>query len=275
MAHVGLDRCNIYETRSTKFIALINFAIILLGFSKISSADSDSCPISRDTVKIVDICPVSEEEWRQAAARKNCTAFANQCSEPDKLVYHCVIDPYVNQLIEVCAYAQNIVLGHCTDYSINGNLIEPNQRTNCKTFTEKPCPDFYRSNEAYKYPGCYDLTMKTTTVIYNSKSTSNLEITVTSTISTSTCNMSTNSSIDISGEDTTNSVTVIVIAVVFAAFAISIAVIGLGLVLKYVKREKSTLSTDIKPIQNGVDPSYQLTDIKRDTADPEETSKLV
>lgn len=62
-------------------------------------------------MKIVDICPVSEEEWRQAAARKNCTAFANRCSEPDKLVYHCVIDPYVNQLIEVCAYAQNIVLG--------------------------------------------------------------------------------------------------------------------------------------------------------------------
>lgn len=62
-------------------------------------------------MKIVDICPVSEEEWRQADARKNCTAFANQCSEPDKLVYHCVIDPYVNQLIEVCAYAQNIVLG--------------------------------------------------------------------------------------------------------------------------------------------------------------------
>lgn len=62
-------------------------------------------------MKIVDICPVSEEKWRQATARKNCTAFANQCSEPDKLVYHCVIDPYVNQLIEVCAYAQNIVLG--------------------------------------------------------------------------------------------------------------------------------------------------------------------
>lgn len=274
MAHVGLDRCNIYETRSTKFIALINFAIILLGFSKISSADSESCPISRATVKIVDICPVSEEEWRQAAARKNCTAFANQCSEPDKLVYHCVIDPYVNQLIEVCAYAQNIVLGHCTDYSISGNLIEPNQRTNCRTFTEKPCPDVYRSTEAYKYPGCYGLTMKTTPVIYNSKSTSNQEITVTSTVSTSTCNMSTNSSIDMpgNGEDTTTTVTVIVIAVVLAAVAISIVI---AVVMIYVKRGKSTMKTDNEPKQNGVDNSYQLTDIKHDTADPEETSKLV
>lgn len=62
-------------------------------------------------MEIVDICPVNEEEWRRAAARKNCAAYASQCSEPDKLVYHCVIDPYVNQLIEVCAYAQNIVLG--------------------------------------------------------------------------------------------------------------------------------------------------------------------
>lgn len=41
-----------------------------------------------------------------------------------------------------------------------------------------------------------------------------------------------------------------IVFAVLAAFAISIAV--LGLVFKYVKREKSTMSTDIKPIQNGI-----------------------
>lgn len=67
-------------------------------------------------MEIVDICPVSEEEWRRAETRKNCAEHANKCSEPDKLVYHCVIDPYVNQLIEVCAYPQNIVLGTIFNY---------------------------------------------------------------------------------------------------------------------------------------------------------------
>lgn len=71
----------------------------------------DSCPVSLSTVEVVEMCPDTEGKWKEAAAKKNCTAYASRCSEPARLVYHCVIDPYVNQLIEVCAYAQNIVLG--------------------------------------------------------------------------------------------------------------------------------------------------------------------
>lgn len=59
-------------------------------------------------------------------------------------------DKVKRQFIVLKIKHPNIFTGHCTDYSINGNLIEPNQKTNCKTFTEKPCPDFYRSNETYK-----------------------------------------------------------------------------------------------------------------------------
>lgn len=62
-------------------------------------------------MQIVDNCPVSEKEWKEAAAIKNCAAYASQCAEPERLVYHCVINPYVNQTLEVCAYAQNIVSG--------------------------------------------------------------------------------------------------------------------------------------------------------------------
>lgn len=62
-------------------------------------------------MQIVDNCPVSEKEWKEAAAIKNCAAYASQCAEPERLVYHCVINPYVNQTLEVCAYAQNIISG--------------------------------------------------------------------------------------------------------------------------------------------------------------------
>lgn len=62
-------------------------------------------------MEIVDDCPVSEEEWREAAARKNCAAYASQCDEPERLVYHCVINTFVNETLEVCAYGKEILLG--------------------------------------------------------------------------------------------------------------------------------------------------------------------
>lgn len=74
-------------------------------------ANSDSCPISSATVQTVIDCPVTEEGWRKAAERKNCSAYADQCSQPDKLVYHCVINPFVNETIEVCVYKKIIVFG--------------------------------------------------------------------------------------------------------------------------------------------------------------------
>lgn len=71
----------------------------------------NSCKVSRLTVQVVDDCPDSEEKWKQMAAKKNCAANANQCDEPHRLVYHCVINEYVNQTLEVCAYTQYILLG--------------------------------------------------------------------------------------------------------------------------------------------------------------------
>lgn len=62
-------------------------------------------------MEIVDDCPANEEKWKEASARKKCAAYASQCDEPERLVYHCVINTYVNQTLEGCAYAQNIVSG--------------------------------------------------------------------------------------------------------------------------------------------------------------------
>lgn len=76
-----------------------------------SDAYDESCPTSRKTVQIVEDCPDSLEKWKKAAERKNCTAFATKCGGHRKLQYHCVINPFVNETVEVCAYAQNIVLG--------------------------------------------------------------------------------------------------------------------------------------------------------------------
>ncbi|XP_052710643.1 uncharacterized protein LOC128185013 [Crassostrea angulata] len=140
----------------------LTLAYMILIFLKIemSKANGESCPISTKTVQVVEDCPDSLEKWNRAAERKNCTAFATQCDEPKKLQYHCVINTFVNETIEVCAYAQNIVHGHCSEYSISGNMVQRNSRAKCSMFKNSPCPVFYLSTEAYKYPGCYEQTKK-------------------------------------------------------------------------------------------------------------------
>lgn len=84
---------------------------LFLSLPKISTALSESCSVSRSTVQAVDECPDTEEKWMEAAVRKNCSAHASQCNEPERLVYHCVINTFANQTLEVCAYYWTIVLG--------------------------------------------------------------------------------------------------------------------------------------------------------------------
>lgn len=161
------------DTWSQRLSMEICIIIILLVTVKKVKASSYSCDETKKTVGIVDDCPDSAEKWKKAAARKNCSAHANQCNEPERFVYHCVINAYANQTLEVCAYAQNIVSGYCTEYNVLGNLIQSSLRTSCREFNIKPCPIFYRSNEAYKYPVCYELTKASTTLADETKSTIN------------------------------------------------------------------------------------------------------
>lgn len=79
--------------------------------SQVSRAITNSCPVSKETIRIVEDCPDSLEKWTEAAARKNCEAYASRCDEPERLMYHCVINAFINQTLEVCAYKRFIVSG--------------------------------------------------------------------------------------------------------------------------------------------------------------------
>ncbi|XP_078318991.1 uncharacterized protein LOC111101277 [Crassostrea virginica] len=157
---------------------------------QITEASTYSCSISRQTVRVVDRCPESEEEWKEAAERKNCSAFAHHCNNPEKLLYHCVVNPFINETLEVCAIRKNIVGGFCTEYSILGNVNQPNYKRNCRTFISNPCPIFYLSNTAFKYPGCYELKMTPAPVTDSSASSSSSSKTeIADTLSKSYSNM--------------------------------------------------------------------------------------
>ena len=63
------------------------------------------CPQSIPTVSYVSRCPADAEEWKTAAAKKDCRALGmNQsCSDDDSFVYHCVLSGDGTKLMEVCA----------------------------------------------------------------------------------------------------------------------------------------------------------------------------
>lgn len=140
------------------------------------------CSEAVKSVVRVASCPTSLEEWSRAASKKNCTENATQqsCTTADKFVYHCVINSYRNETLEVCAPRRVItgislmnclsiisifliyfslqlnkvddnfsLLGHCTEFNVVGGIIQSHSTVSCnKTFPK--CDKVYKSSDAYK-----------------------------------------------------------------------------------------------------------------------------
>lgn len=64
----------------------------------------------------MESCPTNYQEWEAAAKLKNCniTAAQQKCSEAEIFVYHCVIDWFENDTLEVCA-PQTLITGKLID----------------------------------------------------------------------------------------------------------------------------------------------------------------
>ncbi|XP_061169473.1 uncharacterized protein LOC133178796 [Saccostrea echinata] len=84
----------------------------------------------------------------EASNRKNCSDIKSTCI--GRLEYHCVINPWGNLTVEVCAPATNISRGSCTEYNEGGGRIQENYIKICETCRKK-----YLSTDSYKYQECY------------------------------------------------------------------------------------------------------------------------
>lgn len=53
----------------------------------------------------MESCPTNYQEWETAAKLKKCetTAAQQKCAEAEIFVYHCVINGFENETLEVCA----------------------------------------------------------------------------------------------------------------------------------------------------------------------------
>lgn len=128
-------------------------------FTEVSSLSS--CRESAGTVRTVDHCPTDSESWEIAAKSMNCDAIKHNCSQSSDIhhfQYHCVINAWINETLEVCAL-NRLIFGYCTEFNVMGRVIQENYRANCRNF-DPPCPPYYDSAEAYKYQSCYQLVKK-------------------------------------------------------------------------------------------------------------------
>lgn len=122
------------------------FAVLYITVAFAKSTETN-CPLS-DKVKTVDSCPQTAAEWKEAAAGKNCKTTSYNCSSLD---YHCVINAWMNETIEVCAPKVVIVGMVCAEFNFGGNRIQRHDNATCQK-----CPTAYNSSDAFKYPECYE-----------------------------------------------------------------------------------------------------------------------
>lgn len=141
-------------------------------------------------------CPTSEEEWEIAARNKNCSKIASQqnCSSAEKFQYHCVLNSYRYETLEVCAPSRIIFgisfiylspaahflyifykyafysivclinlslrfLGHCVEFNLQGGVIQDQYASPCNDTFPK-CDKYYNSSTAYKCNVIIHITLK-------------------------------------------------------------------------------------------------------------------
>lgn len=113
---------------------------------------ANKCNESKATAKIVNACPKTAREWNEAAKKKGCRNITNSCTSFE---YHCVMNAWRNETIEVCAPSWSIVGMSCAEYNFGGKRIQKGKAETCNT-----CPTTYLSTESYKYQECYVMKSK-------------------------------------------------------------------------------------------------------------------
>ncbi|XP_062591931.1 uncharacterized protein LOC134253421 [Saccostrea cucullata] len=139
------------KSRLDHMIFYISVTVILVMKMSVvqgSFKDAEFCEASKLTRTVVDSCPEDNAGVIEAANRKNCSAIKSTCL--GRLEYHCVINPWGNLTIEVCAPATWISTGFCAEYNEGGGKIQEYYKQTCST-----CENKYLSTDAYKYPECY------------------------------------------------------------------------------------------------------------------------
>lgn len=123
----------------------------------LSAIGGIKCLWSSQTLQTVTSCPENTDEMKVRDRKKNCDSIAREqnCTKPEKFMYHCVMNALENAFIEVCAPEYRIH-GYCTEYNEVGTVIQEHYNRKCADVTP-PCASTYLSTESYLFKGCYEV----------------------------------------------------------------------------------------------------------------------
>lgn len=78
------------------------------------TSEKGYCPMIANSVKVVSSCPISKAGWDSAAYKKNCSTILPEknCNNSQPLLYHCLINAYENETLEVCVPQRFITNGN-------------------------------------------------------------------------------------------------------------------------------------------------------------------
>ncbi|XP_056020596.1 uncharacterized protein LOC125667458 isoform X3 [Ostrea edulis] len=169
------------DTFVTKIVAVWQTVIIFLIILGKTGKGMETCPTVQQTARRVQRCPMNEIEWESAATYKTCGELHRTCTFPTHFKYHCALNVFLNETWEVCA-PERYMLGYCIEYNNLGNRIQDNYKRKCLAM-DPPCPNIYKSTEAYKYQECYQK-VKPSLNIYGTTTYSNTHTTMLSNANT-------------------------------------------------------------------------------------------
>ncbi|XP_056014803.1 uncharacterized protein LOC130052802 [Ostrea edulis] len=111
-----------------------------------------SCKASLTTIMISAGCPSDSSTLGERKRALSCQTVHQNCTEPANFRYHCVLNEYANQSIEVCAVATSIIGNVCAEFNKGGEFVQEHYTTpvNCSR-----CPFMYASSDAHQYQECY------------------------------------------------------------------------------------------------------------------------
>lgn len=148
-----------------------------------------TCSASISTVKEVNNCPESKEEWNERAFQMNCLKVPQNCTSPEKFQYHCLPTEKRHKYVELCSPIKRINC-HCAMFDTVARIV---QYDNDKRFRGRLENCSYLSNafNVLKAKGCFGIfvtfnSTKKSTKIPSEKFPENVEHNKTNTYMTST-----------------------------------------------------------------------------------------
>lgn len=134
-----------------KLMFMLTFGVIRNAYRAVVAMP---CSASLQKIEKVDRCPRNTLEWDVRAALFNCSSINQTCVPSDMFLYHCVLNAYGTELLEVCAVYKFIYGNRCAEFDSEGSIVQENSNK-CNNALV-PCPMVYKSTEAFKYQSCYD-----------------------------------------------------------------------------------------------------------------------